>query len=98
MDYQLRRDLYDRHHAELSSGLEALAHWLNEELQTDQVMITALLQNRQCWEHQLPGREFVLHLNQEEVEVRAMLLDDEHDLVDHAENNVTLSVILKGYD
>jgi len=86
MDYQFRHDLYGRCHAVLSSGLEAFAHWLNDELQDNSKLSKLLLQQieqlqqRQQWEFQHPGREFTLRMNQQEVEVRAMLLDDEHDL------------------
>ena len=82
MDYELRRDLYGRHQAELSMGHEALGLWLTEEVGTDQRLIRSLLekveqlQNRECWEHHQPGREFMLTMTTEGVEVRAALLDD----------------------
>ena len=86
MDYQLRRDLYGQHHAELSIGVEAFGHWLNDELQSNHPLMTTLLQQieqlqqKQTWEYQHSGREFSLTLTQEEVTVRAMLLEDEEDI------------------
>ena len=82
MDYEFRRNLYGRYQAVFSMGHEALGLWLTEELATDQQMIVALLskieqlQARQSWQYQQPGREFILTMNQDGVEVRAALLDD----------------------
>lgn len=82
MDYEFRRDLHGRYKAELSMGHEALGLWLTEEVATDLVVVGVLLekiaqlQNRACWEHRHPGREFMLTMTQEGVEVRAALLDD----------------------
>ncbi|HHJ80289.1 MAG TPA: UPF0231 family protein [Candidatus Tenderia electrophaga] len=82
MDYEFRRNLYGRYQAVFSMGHEALGLWLTEELATDQQMIVALLskieqlQARQRWQYQQPGREFILTMNQDGVEVRAALLDD----------------------
>ncbi len=82
MDYEFRRNLYGRYQAEFSMGHEALGLWLSEELGTDPLLISSLLkkveqlQNQQCWQHQQPGREFTLTMNQDGIEVRAALLDD----------------------
>ena len=82
MDYEFRRNLYGRYQAEFSMGHEALGLWLTEELATDQELIASLLNNiellqtQQSWQHQQPGREFMLSMNQDGVEVRAALLDD----------------------
>lgn len=82
MDYQFYRNDYGQYIATLSSGQEALAHWINEELQVNRQQIITLLkqitqlQQQQCWEYQHIGQEFTLIMNQHEVEVRAMRLDD----------------------
>ena len=82
MDYELHRDIYSLPQAELSMGHEALGLWLSEEVGTDQGLISTLLEKiealqiQTCWEHHLPGREFMLTLNPDGVEVRAALLDD----------------------
>jgi len=82
MDYEFRRNLYGGYQAEFSMGHEALGLWLTEELATDQAMINILLnkieklQTQQCWDYQQSGREFMLTMNQEGIEVRAALLDD----------------------
>lgn len=87
MDYELSRDIYGRHQAQLSMGHEALGLWLTEEVGTDQGLISELLEkvkqlkNRECWEHHQPGREFILTMAPDGVEVRAALLDDHDDEV-----------------
>lgn len=63
-------------------GHEALGLWLTEELGADPVLINTLLdkieqlQKMECWEHHQSGREFMLIMTPEGVEVRAALLDD----------------------
>lgn len=85
MDYEFRRDLYGHYQAELSMGHEALGLWLSEELGTDLVLAKNLLnkieqlQKTEYWEHYQPGREFMLTMNPEGVEVQAALLDDSTD-------------------
>lgn len=85
MDYEFRCNLYGRYQAEFSMGHEAFGLWFSEELGADQVLIDSLLnkieqlKNQQCWEYRHAGREFVLSMNQEGVEVRAALLDDTDD-------------------
>ena len=92
MDYEFRRNLYGRYQAEFSMGHEALGLWLTEELATDQAMISILLnkleklQTQQCWHHHQPGREFMLTMNQDGIEVRAALLDD---MADEAPDDLT---------
>ncbi len=86
MDYEFRRNPYGRYQADFSMGYEALGLWFSEELGGDHAMIACLLDeleqliNKQRWEYRHAGREFVLSMNQEGVEVHAALLggtDDE---------------------
>ncbi len=85
MDYELQRDIYGRPQAQLSMGHEALGLWLSEEVGSEQRLITTLLekvqqlQNQTCWEYQHPGREFMLTMTPEGIEVRAALLDEVED-------------------
>lgn len=82
MDYEFRRDLYGRYQAELSMGHEVFALWLTEELGKNFVLIDTVLeqigvllgQSAQVYRH--AGREFILTMDQDGVEVRAALLDD----------------------
>jgi len=82
MDYEFRRNLNGRYQAEFSMGHEALGLWLTEEVGTDQAMMARLLtkvgqlQTQQRWEYLQTGREFMLTMNQDGIEVRAALLDD----------------------
>ncbi len=85
MDYELRRDIYGRYQAIFSMGHEALGLWLSEELNTNLPLIAQLqqqieqLRQGEAWEYQHNGREFILTLRQDGVEVRAALLDDDNE-------------------
>jgi len=85
MDYEFKRDLYGHYQAEFSMGHEALGRWLTEEIDNNQIKINALLnklkglQQQLCLEHQLLGREFMLEMNQDGIEIRAIQLDEASD-------------------
>ena len=85
MDYEFRRDIYGQYKARFSMGHETLVLWLTEELKTDTLLISTLLneieklQNKQCWEYCHSGHEFTLTMNQDGIEVRATLLDESAD-------------------
>lgn len=93
MDYTFRLDLYGAYQATFSMGHEALGLWLTEELADNAVLTATLLnkldqlQNKQCWDYSLSGREFALTMNHEGIEVRAALLDAVMDELLHEELN-----------
>lgn len=82
MDFEFRRDIYGNYQAQFSMGHEVLGRWLIDELGSDAVTISSLLimierlESKKCWEHNLVGRELLLNMNQDGVEVRVALLDD----------------------
>ncbi len=87
MDYDIYRDIYGCQQVRLSMGHEALGLWLTEEVGTDQGLISELLarveqlKNSECWESHQQGREFVMTMTPDGVEVRATLLDGHDDEV-----------------
>lgn len=96
MDYEFKRDLYGHYQAEFSMGHEALGRWLTEEIGSNQIQINMLLNKlkefhqQSCLEHQLPGREFMLEMNQDGIEIRAAQLDEANDnLSDYLDDNAS---------
>lgn len=81
MDYEFTFDDIGRPVAKLSMGAEAVGRWLSEDLGSDKGRIDQLLgiigqlEQRKISQHQESGTEFVLRMNQDEIEVFALVLD-----------------------
>jgi uncharacterized protein YacL (UPF0231 family) len=82
VDYDFLRDITGQVQVRFSMGHEAIGHWLNEEVKgnlalLDQIVAAAnqLRGSERQW--QLPGHEYTLFLDDEEVMVRAnqLLID-----------------------
>ncbi|MFT7371534.1 MAG: hypothetical protein ACI9T9_000210 [Oleiphilaceae bacterium] len=80
MDYEYTIDEYGQLNAQFSIGYEALGLWFNEEIESNSVTITDLLdridqlEQRKKSAFHIEGKEFQLRLNQDGVEVVAWAL------------------------
>jgi uncharacterized protein YacL (UPF0231 family) len=82
MDYEFALDEYDRPIAEFSSGFEALGRWFSEQLRdqysiSELLMIVEQLEQRRITRRQIFSEDSHLLMTQEEVETKAMILDEE---------------------
>lgn len=81
MNYQFIRNLTGQPEALFEMGNEAFSRWFSEELGQNQLRLSTLfdainkLEQRQIKQFVLPGNEFCLSMDQEEVELRANLLE-----------------------
>lgn len=84
MDYEFRRDVTGQIHAQFSMGHEAIGYWLNEEVKGDTAVIETIKNAAQTVigsekEWVLPGKEYTLSLDEQEVMVRANQLEFSND-------------------
>jgi len=81
VDYEFTLNEYDQPVAEFSMGFETLGHWLSEEVGDNQHRIEELLRIIQQLEqhrlnsHELFGKNFHGHINQDEVKIFSLALD-----------------------
>lgn len=81
MNYQFIRNLTGEPEALFEMGNEAFSRWFSDELGQNQLTLITLsdaiekLEQRQIKQFVLPGSEFCLSMDQEEVELRANLLE-----------------------
>jgi len=80
MDYEYTIDEYGQLNAQFSIGYEAMGLWFNDEIESNQAVISDLLnridqleQRKKSYFH-LEGKEFQLRLNWDGVEVLALAL------------------------
>ena len=80
MDYEYTVDEYGKLSAQFSIGYEAMGLWFNEEIESNQTIISDLLnrinqleQRKKSYFH-IEGKEFQLRLNWDGVEVLALAL------------------------
>jgi hypothetical protein len=78
MDYQFYRDVTDKALAECE--IEAFGDWLSHDLANNHSQITQLLdiieqlENQQIKREKFRGKDYCLHLNQDEVELEALFV------------------------
>lgn len=81
MNYQFIRNLTGEPEALFEMGNEVFSHWFSDELAHNQPTLTTLfdaidkLEQRQIKQFVLPGKEFCLSMDQDEVELRANILE-----------------------
>jgi len=80
MDYEYTIDEYGQLNAQFSIGYEAMGLWFNEEIESNQAVISDLLERihqleqRKISHFHKEGKEFQLRLNWDGVEVLALAL------------------------
>ncbi|CNK72366.1 protein YacL [Yersinia pseudotuberculosis] len=91
MDYEFLRDLTGQVLVKFSMGHEVIGHWLNEDIKGDLVKLDhietaadGVRGSERQW--QLPGHEYTLWLDGEEVMVRANQLDLDGDEMEEGMN------------
>lgn len=92
MDYEFIRDIIGQCAAKFSMEQEAFGAWLTEDLRDKQTDIAAVLlavdqlRNRQRWDYEYQGCEFILQADRDSVSIAANGLsegaDYEHDEFD----------------
>lgn len=81
MNYQFTRDHLGNPIAKFEMGSETFSQWFTEELGKDKQKLRSIfdaihrLENKQIKEFMLPGKEFDLVLDKDEVEVKSKYLD-----------------------
>jgi len=80
MDYEYTIDEFGKLSAQFSIGYEAMGLWFNEEIESNQALMSDLLdridqlEQGQRSDLLIEGKEFQLRLNRDGVEVRALAL------------------------